>query len=83
MRGVPSLIFVAEPWPARFHPRRPRPPTNGLQMNLAFQRRYATGLLLRKGTADRWTQIWVAVRAHRSGRGFHPWPRTARRCGLS
>ena len=53
----------------------------GLQMDLAFQRRYASGLLRRKGTADRWTpveQIWVALRAHRSGRGFHPWPRTAR-----
>ena len=57
----------------------------GLQMDLAFQRRYAPGLLRRKGTADRWTpfeQVWVAVRAHRSGRGFHPWARTARRCGL-
>lgn len=57
----------------------------GLQMDLAFQQRYAPGLLLRKGTADRWTpleQIWVAVRAHRSGRGFHPWPQTAQRCGL-
>ena len=57
----------------------------GLQMDLAFQRRYASTLLWQKGTADRWTpleQIWVAVRAHRSGRGFHPWPRTARACGL-
>lgn len=57
----------------------------GLQMDLAFQRRYASGLLRRKGTADRWApleQIWVAVRAHRTGRGFHPWPRTARACRL-
>ena len=57
----------------------------GLQMDLAFQRRYASSLLRQKGTADRWTpleQIWVAVRAHRSGRGFHPWPWTARACGL-
>ncbi len=57
----------------------------GLQMDLTFQLSYAPGLLRQKGTADRWTpleQIWVAVRAHRSGRGFHPWPRTARACGL-
>jgi hypothetical protein len=57
----------------------------GLQMDLSFQRRYAPGLLSRKGTADRWTpleQMWVAERAHRSGRGFYPWPNTARYCGL-
>jgi hypothetical protein len=57
----------------------------GLQMDLAFQRRYGAPLLRRKGTADRWSpieQIWVAEHAFRSGRGFHPWPNTARRCGL-
>jgi hypothetical protein len=57
----------------------------GLQMDLSFQRRYAPGLLSRKGTADRWTpleQMWTAERAHRSGRGFYPWPNTARYCGL-
>lgn len=57
----------------------------GLQMDLAFQRRYGIDLLRRKGTADRWTaieQIWVAERAYRSGRGFYPWPNTARSCGL-
>jgi hypothetical protein len=57
----------------------------GLQMDLAFQRRYGLDLFRRKGTADRWTaieQIWVAERAYRSGRGFYPWPRTARSCGL-
>ncbi len=27
-------------------------------------------------------QMWVAERAHRSGRGFYPWPNTARYCGL-
>jgi hypothetical protein len=57
----------------------------GLQMNLAFQRQYGHRLLQRKGTADRWTpleQMWVAERAHRSGRGFGPWPNTARYCGL-
>jgi hypothetical protein len=57
----------------------------GLQMNLAFQRTYGPDLLRKKGTANRWTaieQIWVAERAYRSGRGFYPWPNTARYCGL-
>jgi hypothetical protein len=57
----------------------------GLQMNIAFQRQYGGWLLRAKGTADRWThieQIWVAERAYRSGRGFYPWPNTARYCGL-
>jgi hypothetical protein len=57
----------------------------GLQMDVTFQRTYGAHLLWRKGTADRWTpleQMWVAERAHRSGRGFHPWPNTARYCGL-
>ena len=57
----------------------------GLQMDLDFQRTYGPELLRRKGTADAWTpleQMWVAERAYRSGRGFHPWPNTARYCGL-
>jgi Transglycosylase-like domain len=57
----------------------------GLQMDLGFQRRYGRELLRRKGTADRWTrleQMWVAERAYRAGRGFWPWPNTARACGL-
>jgi hypothetical protein len=57
----------------------------GLQMDIQFQREYAPELLRRKGTADNWTpveQMWVAERAHRSGRGFYPWPNTARYCGL-
>ena len=57
----------------------------GLQMDISFQRAYGPELLRRKGTADRWTaveQMWVAERAHRSGRGFYPWPNTARYCGL-
>lgn len=57
----------------------------GLQMDIAFQRTYGRDLLRRKGTADKWTpleQMWVAERAHRSGRGFYPWPSTARACGL-
>jgi hypothetical protein len=57
----------------------------GLQMDLAFQRTYGARLLRRKGTADKWApyeQMWVAERALRAGRGFHPWPIAARRCGL-
>ena len=57
----------------------------GLQMDLGFQRTYGRYLLGRKGTADHWTpleQMWVAERAFRSGRGFYPWPNTARYCGL-
>jgi hypothetical protein len=57
----------------------------GLQMDRGFMRTYAPRLLLRRGWADRWSmleQMWVAERAHRSGRGFGPWPGTARYCGL-
>jgi hypothetical protein len=64
----------------------PNPPYyGGLQMDITFQRAYGSSLLRKKGTADRWTpleQIWVAERAYRSGRGFWPWPNTARYCGL-
>jgi hypothetical protein len=57
----------------------------GLQMDLGFQRTYGAFLLRIKGTANHWTpleQMWVAERAHDSGRGFYPWPVTARNCGL-
>ena len=57
----------------------------GLQMDLGFQRTYGAALLARKGTADHWTpleQMWTAEKAFRSGRGFWPWPNTARYCGL-
>jgi hypothetical protein len=57
----------------------------GLQMDIGFQRTYGRHLLRRKGTANHWTpleQMWVAERAHRSGRGYYPWPNTARYCGL-
>ena len=57
----------------------------GLQMDLPFQSRYGARYLGRYGTADRWpvwAQLEVAVRAYRSGRGFWPWPNTARACGL-
>ena len=57
----------------------------GLQMDLAFQRHYGGYLLARKGTAEHWSpleQMWVAEHAYRSGRGYYPWPHTARACGL-
>ena len=57
----------------------------GLQMDRGFMSAYAPSELLRRGWADRWTaleQMWVAERAHRSGRGYWPWPNTARACGL-
>ena len=57
----------------------------GLQMDITFQRHYAARLLRTKGTANHWSpleQIWVAEKARRSGRGFYPWPNTARYCGL-
>jgi hypothetical protein len=64
----------------------PNPPYyGGLQMDFGFMATYGRHLLRKKGTADRWTpleQMWVAERAHRSGRGFFPWPNTARYCGL-
>ena len=64
----------------------PNPPYfGGLQMDISFQRMYGSDLLRRKGTADNWTpleQMWVAERALRAGRGFYPWPNTARFCGL-
>ena len=57
----------------------------GLQMSLSFQQHYGGWIYQAKGTADHWTpleQIWVAERAHRSGRGYYAWPNTARYCGL-
>jgi len=57
----------------------------GLQMDIGFQATYGHVLLETKGTANNWTpleQMWVAERAYRSGRGFYPWPNTARYCGL-
>ena len=57
----------------------------GLQMDMAFQGRYGADFLSRWGTADNWpvwAQLQAAVRAYQSGRGFYPWPNTARACGL-
>jgi hypothetical protein len=57
----------------------------GLQMDIGFQLAYGAWLYRTKGTAEHWTpleQMWAAERAHASGRGFTPWPNTARACGL-
>ena len=57
----------------------------GLQMDIAFQSRYGGAFLHRWGTADNWpvwAQLETAARAYRAGRGFAPWPNTARYCGL-
>jgi hypothetical protein len=57
----------------------------GLQMDLTFQAHYGAEFLRLWGTADNWpvwAQLQAAVRAYQSGRGFYPWPNTARACGL-
>jgi hypothetical protein len=57
----------------------------GLQMDWGFMRTYGPEFLRAYGTADRWPpaiQVTVAMRAYLSGRGFGPWPNTARMCGL-
>lgn len=57
----------------------------GLQMDRTFQSTYGSYLLQLKGTANNWTpaeQMWVAEHARASGRGYYPWPNTARACGL-
>jgi hypothetical protein len=57
----------------------------GLQQDRQFQSAYGAEFLRYFGTADRWpvsVQLAVAIRAYISGRGFYPWPNTARACGL-
>ena len=57
----------------------------GLQMDRRFQSLYGADFVAKWGTADNWpawAQLQAALRAYRSGRGFYPWPNTARVCGL-
>jgi hypothetical protein len=57
----------------------------GLQMDLGFQRSYGGWALRAFGTADHWpisVQLSTAIQAYEAGRGFYPWPNTARSCGL-
>jgi hypothetical protein len=57
----------------------------GLQMDGSFMDSYGHNFYKAWGTADHWpafVQVAVALNAHLSGRGFNPWPNTARYCGL-
>ena len=57
----------------------------GLQFDRSFEQTYGARLYRLKGTADHWTpleQIWTAEYALARGRGFSPWPLSARACGL-
>jgi len=57
----------------------------GLQMDWTFMETYGADYLRAWGTADHWppsVQLAVAIRAYLSGRGFTPWPTSARLCGL-
>jgi hypothetical protein len=57
----------------------------GLQMDRSFMLHYAPRHLLRRGWANRWSpieQMWVGEHALKAGRGFYPWPHTARICRL-
>lgn len=59
----------------------------GLQMDRSFMSTYGSEIKLAYGGrfADGWhpyDQIYVAQKAYASGRGYYPWPNTARYCGL-
>jgi hypothetical protein len=65
----------------------------GLQMDRSFMASYGADFIAEHrgqgwgglGLADSWTpreQMVAAERARASGRGYAPWPLTARRCGL-
>jgi hypothetical protein len=64
----------------------PNPPYyGGLQMDWTFMATYGAQYLRAWGPANNWpvsVQIAVAIRAYLSGRGFYPWPVSARLCGL-
>lgn len=58
----------------------------GMQMDYSFQSTYGSDMLRKYGgMAHLWSpsdQLLVSWRAYKSGRGFYPWPNTARMCGL-
>jgi hypothetical protein len=64
----------------------PNPPYfGGLQMDKGFMRSHGRTFYEAWGTADNWPpfiQMAVAIEAKLSGRGYYPWPNTARECGL-
>lgn len=54
-------------------------------MDYGFMSTYGGEFLRKYGTADKWpvwAQITAAERAKNSGRGYGPWPNTARMCNL-
>lgn len=58
----------------------------GLQMDVGFMTTYGSDMRARY---DGWAEVWsprdqmvVAERARSSGRGYYPWPNTARACRL-
>ena len=56
----------------------------GLQMDRTFELTYGHEFVQSFGNANRWPpalQLAVAIRAW-THRGFHPWPNSARLCGL-
>lgn len=62
-----------------------KPYWGGVQMDVPFMKHYGRAFYDHYGTADHWTpaqQVVVAEIAYLSGRGFYPWPNTARACGL-
>jgi hypothetical protein len=59
--------------------------SGGLQMDSSFAASYAPWALRAFGPPAQWpqsVQVSTAIRAYVSGRGFRPWPNTARACGL-
>jgi hypothetical protein len=57
----------------------------GLQMDSSFMATYGRNFQRAWGGAEHWppfVQLAVGINAYLSGRGFHPWPNTARACGL-
>lgn len=57
----------------------------GLQMDLSFQQSHGPTWYRIWGTANNWP-VWAQLRAaedaYHGGRGYNPWPTTARNCGL-
>lgn len=53
-------------------------------MDVSFEKTYGRPFYNRWGHAHRWP-VWAQLRAAYNGwrrRGWHPWPNTARMCGL-
>jgi hypothetical protein len=60
------------------------PHWGGMQMDYSFQSSHGPAYLRRWGTADNWP-VWAQLHASYDAwttRGWHPWPNTARACGL-